>query len=391
MAYQPQRLRFGTFIAPFHPVEENPTLALERDMQLIQHLDQLDYDEAWVGEHHSAGYEIISSPELFIAGVAERTRRIRLGTGVNSLSYHNPLILADRIVQLDHQTRGRVMFGVGPGQLASDAFMQGIAVSDQRRMMGESLEAMVALLNGETVTRQTDWFSLNDARLQILPYQTPSVEMAVAAAISPSGAVAAGSHGLGMLSVAASSPEGFKQLANHWNICEQTAAKHGKTVSRDNWRVVVPMHIAETREQAMRDLGYGMLDLLRYMEKLAGKYHQYGDVKTVEQAVDIWTSDGLATFGVAMIGTPDDAVAHIRKLQEQSGGFGCMLMLAHNCADFAATKKSYELFARYVAPQFQNSNRNRRASLDWVSDNSERFIGAHMEGIKKAFEDYKPN
>src|SRR5262249_39321764 len=100
-------LRFGIFLAPFHPVHENPQLALRRDFELIEWLDHLGYDEAWIGEHHSAGYEIIASPELFIAAAAERTERIRLGTGVSSLPYHHPLMLADRINQLDHMTRGR--------------------------------------------------------------------------------------------------------------------------------------------------------------------------------------------------------------------------------------------------------------------------------------------
>src|SRR5262245_14489528 len=96
------RLDFGMFLAPFHPVRENPTLSLLRDFELIQALDHLGYDEAWIGEHHSAGYEIIASPEIFIAAAAERTRRIRFGTGVASVPYHHPLMLADRIMQLDH-------------------------------------------------------------------------------------------------------------------------------------------------------------------------------------------------------------------------------------------------------------------------------------------------
>ena len=122
----PDRLRAGIFLPPFHPNDEDPTLALQRDFELVEWLDKLGYDEAWIGEHHSGGYEIISSPELFIAAAAERTKRIRLGTGVVSLPYHHPFMVADRIVQLDHQTKGRCMFGVGPGLLVSDAIMLGI-------------------------------------------------------------------------------------------------------------------------------------------------------------------------------------------------------------------------------------------------------------------------
>ncbi len=121
-----QPLRSGIFLAPFHPLNEDPTLAIRRDIQLVEWLDELGYEEAWIGEHHSAGFEIISSPEVFIAAAAERTQRIKLGTGVVSLPYHNPLTAANRIIQLDHQTRGRVIFGVGPGLLPSDAMMMGI-------------------------------------------------------------------------------------------------------------------------------------------------------------------------------------------------------------------------------------------------------------------------
>ncbi|PRC51838.1 LLM class flavin-dependent oxidoreductase, partial [Mycobacterium sp. ITM-2017-0098] len=85
----------GNFMAPFHPVGQNPTLALERDLDLIVAMDRLGFGEAWVGEHHSAGFEIIASPEVFLGVAAERTKHIRLGTGVSSLPYHNPLMLAD--------------------------------------------------------------------------------------------------------------------------------------------------------------------------------------------------------------------------------------------------------------------------------------------------------
>src|SRR5919206_358346 len=125
-------MKFGIFLAPVHRIGENPTLSLDRDMELIEWLDYLGYDEVWVGEHHSAGWELIAAPDVFIAAVAERTRHIRLGSGVTSLPYHHPLMVANRFVQLDHMTRGRTMLGCGPGALVSDAYMLGIEPVMQR-------------------------------------------------------------------------------------------------------------------------------------------------------------------------------------------------------------------------------------------------------------------
>ncbi len=162
------------------------------------------------------------------------------------------------------------MLGCGPGQLVTDAFMLGIEASEQRRMMSEALEVIAPLLRGEVVTRKTDWFDLNEASCQLPPYQWPSPEVAVASAISPSGASAAGRHGIGLLSLAASGPEGHDQLPKHWDVCEETAAKNGQAVDRSNWRLVVPMHIADTREQAFADMEHGTLRLAGYMEALGG-------------------------------------------------------------------------------------------------------------------------
>src|SRR3984893_13361033 len=174
-------MRFGVSLAPFNPIGQNPTVALEKDLELVEWMDRWGYDEAWIGEHHSGGYEIIASPEVFIAVAAERTRHIRLGTGVSSLPYHHPLMLADRMVLRGHLTRGRVMLGCGPGALPSDAFMMGIDPNQQRRMMEEGLEAILLLLrDAEPVTMRTDWFTLNDARLQLRPYSAGGMEIAVA-------------------------------------------------------------------------------------------------------------------------------------------------------------------------------------------------------------------
>ena len=361
------KMRFGAFIAPFHPLEENPTLAIERDFELVQWMDKLGYDEAWIGEHHSAGYELIASPEVFIATAAERTRTIRFGTGVSSLPYHHPLMLADRINQLDHVTRGRVMLGMGPGSLPSDAIMMGIEVARQRDMMDEAVEVIIPLLRGETVTRKTDWFTLENARLQMTPCSRPSVELAVASQVSPTGARAAGKHGIGLLSIGATNAGGFNALATNWTIAEEQAAAHGQTMDRAAWRLVGPMHIAETREKARENVRFGLEKWLYYFREVAAL------PMAPEGGGD--PVDALIASGMAVIGTPDDAIAQIERLEAQSGGFGCFLQMAHNWADWEQTKRSYELMARYVFPRFQNSNDNRQASIDWATSNRDAFIG----------------
>src|SRR5258705_262816 len=173
-------MNFGIFLAPFHKVGENPTLAMNRDMELIEWMDYLGYDEVWIGEHHSAGWELIASPEVFIAAAAERTRHIMLGSGVTSLPYHHPLMVAQRFVQLDHMTRGRAMLGIGPGALVSDAYMMGIEPVTQRARMDESLDAIMQLLRcEEPVTLKTDWFELREARLHLAPYTDPHFPIAL--------------------------------------------------------------------------------------------------------------------------------------------------------------------------------------------------------------------
>jgi len=374
-------LRFGIFLAPFHPVGQNPTLALRRDLELIEHLDRLGFDEAWIGEHHSAGYEIIASPEVFIATAAERTRHIRLGTGVSSLPYHHPLMLADRMVLLDHLTGGRVMLGVGPGALPSDAYMMGIDVAKQRDMMEEALEAILLLLRtDEPVSYETDWFTLRNARLQLRPLTRPHFEVAVAAQVSPAGPRAAGRFGCGLLSIGATSIGGFDALGYHWNVVEERAAQFDQPADRAAWRLVGPMHIAETREQAVADVAFGLGEWIDYFQRvaalpLAPDTDNHGDLV-----------EAMNASGFAVIGTPDDAVAQIRRLAEQSQGFGAFLLMAHEWADRPQTLRSYELFSRYVMPEVTGVAGTLAASRDWAAENRPEFIGAAGAAVMSAIQ-----
>ena len=346
------RMRFGIFMAPFHaPVGQNPTYALQRDVELVQLLDRLGYDEAWFGEHHSCGVEIIGDPMLMIAHCAALTQHIRLGTGVLSLPYHNPLWVADRIIQLDHLTRGRAMIGVGPGALPTDAAMIGIDPADQRQALEDDMVVLMHLLrNDDPISVETARYKLVNAVCQLRPYTDPHPAMAVAAIASPSGPRIAGQHGLGLLSIGATMKIGADMLALHWDVMEERAAQYGQRVDRGDWRLVGPMHIAATREQAVRDVEHGIDAWFDYLQLTAAapQFCPQGDTR--RERID-WVND----TGVGVIGTPDDAIAQIESLQKQSGGAGAYLMMAHDWADWEATARHYELFAQHVMLSFQGS------------------------------------
>ncbi|MDA3040386.1 MAG: LLM class flavin-dependent oxidoreductase, partial [Actinomycetota bacterium] len=316
----------------------------------------LDFDEVWGGEHHSCGTEIVSDPMIFCATALERTRRIKLGTGVLSVPYHNPLWTADRAILLDHLSRGRFMLGVGPGALPTDAHMIGIHPTDQRRMLEEGFDAIVHLLiSEEPLTMRTDWFELVNAKSQLPRYS--DFDLAVAAIASPSGPRLAGKHGAGLLSIGATMQIGADMLALHWDVAEQMAAQHQTAVDRADWRLVGPVHIAETREQAMRDVEYGIQHWFDYLQHTAAAPQFCPEGDTLQERID-WVNE----TGVGVIGTADDMVRQIESLWKQSnGGFGAYLAMAHDWANPTATDRNYELIAQRVMPHFQGNTFARLA------------------------------
>ena len=345
------RLRFGIFMAPFHPAGENPTLALQRDLALVEHLDRLGYDEAWIGEHHSAGSEIIASPEIFIAAAAERTRHIKLGTGVTSLAYHNPLWVTERMVLLDHLTRGRAMLGVGPGSLPTDSAMLGLNPTDTRELLDVNFDVVMRLLRGDepVIGRDAD----PQARRR-------------AAAPAP---VLRAAHGRrGRRRRLAHRPAPGRALRRRAAVGRRHAdrgglRRAGPPLERDGgarrdlrhrrstarkWRLVGLMHIAETREQAYRDVEYGIEQWFRYFQKVAAFPQMAVEGGDVREMIDF-----VNTSGIGAVGTVEDAAAQVEKLVDQSGGFGAMLLLAHEWANPVATHRSYELIAQHVMPLFQ--------------------------------------
>ena len=382
----PERMKFGIFLGPFHRVGENPTLAMDRDLELIQWLDYLGYDEAWIGEHHSAGWEIISSPEIFIGVAADRTRHIKLGTGVVSLPYHHPLMVANRMTQLDHMTHGRVMFGVGPGALPGDAYMMGIDPTTQREKMDEALGIILRLFTEtEPLTYKSDWFQLNEAMLQIRPFQKPHMPIAVASVQSPAGVALAGKYGASVLTITVprDPSSGESNLRGLWDIAEESAAEHEQKVDRFDWRLTIPIHLAEDRQQAFDEARLGAGRFLReYTEETNGRKAAFDG--PLEEVID-----HMAETGSWIIGTPDDCVAGIRRLEEQSGGFGGLLVQTIDWAPRDRILNSYELLARYVMPQFQGSLAGIEGSNNWARGRQEDLVRGRVAAIDRAHRVYE--
>ena len=373
-------LIFGIFLAPFHRVGDNPTLAIRRDIELIEWLDHLGYDEAWVGEHHSAGWELIASPELVIAAAAERTKHIRIGSGVTSLPYHHPFMVAQRFVQLDHMTRGRAMLGCGPGALVSDAYMLAIEPAAQRRRMDESLDAITRLLKCEApVTMRTDWFEMRDARLHLAPYTDPHFKIAVASTQTPSAMIAAGKYGLGVLSLGAGIPGGPEALANQWKIAEDEAARHGRSMDRREWRLVVNIHCAEDDEEALRQVSFGeRRETVSYFEETLGRPPGRADDPLREGV----------KMGTTLVGSPDTVARGLDHLIELSrGGCGGFMFRAHEWANRRHTLESFELFARWVIPRYQGSLDTLAASQSWARDNRKTIFAPSVAAVKQAYTD----
>lgn len=375
-------LKFGTFMAPFHmpgAQGQNPSTAYQRDIELIQHMDRLGFDEAWIGEHHSCGAELIPDPFMFIMYLANLTKHIKLGTGVVSLPYHNPLWVADRALFADRLLRGRFMLGVGPGALPTDATMIGLSLEEQRGALEEDFDVLMALLRGEAVTHQTNRYNLVDARTQYAPYS--DFDVCVAAIASPTGPRAASKNGAALISVGATAAGGFDALALHWDVMEERAPQSGHRADRSKWRLAGPMHLAETREQAIEEVRHGLDAWCDYTQDVLAAPHFRAAGSTFEERV-AWVNES----GLGVIGTPDDAIAQVERLEKQSGGFGSYLLIAHEWARHAPTLRSYELFADHVMPRFQGSSDRLLSATEYARSRWSELDGRQGAAIAAATE-----
>ena len=340
-------MKFSFFMMPLHLPAENPALAFDRDISLIHYADALDFDEFFIGEHHSGGWETMPAPEMVLAKAAAHAHRIRLGTSVISLPFHHPFHVAERMAFLDHLTRGRAILGVGPCNLISDKKLFGLPNEKLYPMLAESVDIIVRLLESpDPIDYEGRFWSFKEMRLQLRSYQQPRIPLAIASSGNPVSVELAGKYGMLLLSPAGKN----RKSAEQWTNVEAAAAKHGVKTSRDNWRIATCVYLAESREEAWADVEAGIGRDMEYFFAIGLKapYESYPG----QPAHEITPRSG-ADRRDWIIGTPDDAIAQIERMQAETGGFGGLMLTTHEWTGTEKLRKSLELFARYVMPHFR--------------------------------------
>ena len=361
-------MKFGFFMMPSRPPTENPTLAYERDLQLIEHTESLGFDEFWVGEHHTGGWETIPAPDIFLAAAAARTSRIRLGTATVNLPYHHPFHVAERMAFLDHLANGRVMLGCGPGILSPDLKLFGMDPAELRPMMSESVDIILKLYQEDgLVSYDGKYWQIEDMAIQVKPLQRPHLPVYLVSSGSGNSVRVAADHGLPMISGVFLLP-GAMGIGEQWRVYEGRASESGHSVSRDDWRLSAYVYLADSREQAIEDISEGAL----------AETHEYffhnGGKPTFEaypgQPADEIGLDQLIEMRNWIVGDPDYCVKRIRELQDETGGFGGLLLVAVDWTSKEKWYKCLDLFARYVIPQFNGSLRGLQGSYDRMAEDN---------------------
>ncbi len=358
-------MRYGYFMMPLHPPGALLADTLETDLRQVQELERLGYEEVWVGEHFTHEWENIPAPETFIGAALQRTSRIRLGTGVSCLPNHNPFMLAHRIALLDHLARGRFFWGIGPGNTPGDFEVLGIDLKSglHREIAHEMVDTILKLWDAPEPGLYQGrtwrfWVPEPDAeinkRVYLKPYTQPHPPIAVAGSSERSESLGlAGERGWIPMS---SSIPGPRVLRTHWAHYEQGAGRAAAAVSREIWRIARTVHVADTTEQARREVREGAIGeawrgyFLPLLRKTRMIERLKGDPSIADDAVDMdYLCDTLF-----IVGDPQECARKMRELYQQVGGFGMLLALAHDWSDPGVWQRSMALLAQEVMPRLKD-------------------------------------
>ncbi|MEH6638247.1 MAG: LLM class flavin-dependent oxidoreductase [Porticoccaceae bacterium] len=354
-------MKFGAFMMPNNPPERSIGEGHRHNLDYVCFLDQLGFEEVWIGEHYTAPWEPCPSPDLMIAQAIDQTQQITFATGAFILPYHHPAELAQRIAYLDHMTQGRLIIGVGAGGFPGDWKMFNVdaMAGDNRRMMAESLEIMVKFWTSEgPFEYQGEFWSVQrpadetPTHFHLKPYQKPYPRIGITA-LSPGSPTLKIAGAKGYIPVCLSL--GNTYLRDNWAVVEQAAEEAGKKADRNDWRLGRDVFVAETDAEARKLAINGPIGRV-WGEYLLPLFKQFGMTNVMKHDPDVADSDVTVEYLADhnwLVGSPDTVANKLADVVESSGGFGCLLTMNYDHLDhFTAWRESKQAFMNEVAPRF---------------------------------------
>lgn len=361
-------LDFGVFTMPEHYPWENWNLSYDRDIEEAVLAEDLGFDEYYIGEHHTGGYENVPVPEYMLAKMSAVTDRIKLAPGTVNLPYHDPFLVAERLAFLDQLTDGRLMYGYGGGGLPSDLEMFGVG-DEKREMMDEAIDIIQTYTQAEEPTSYDgEFWQYDDRIIQVPPYQESPDEV-IAGLTTLDSYEQAGREGMYSLSVyftplEAPDNPAAPDLGDHGDALERGAKAAGRDPqeARENWRIVREVYVSDSKEQALEDIRDGVEKSYSYLIELGlGALMKEDEERPDEDLTLEWMAENIPWI----IGSPEDCIRQIKALQEETGGFGGLIINSRDWVTSEKWERSLELFAREVMPAFK-SNLGPR---DWSKEN----------------------
>jgi alkanesulfonate monooxygenase SsuD/methylene tetrahydromethanopterin reductase-like flavin-dependent oxidoreductase (luciferase family) len=346
---------------PCHPPERSIREGQHWDLEELERLDGLGFEEAWIGEHFSSSWEPCPAPDLLIAQALLRTRHIKLGPLGHLLPYHNPIELAHRVAYLDHLAEGRYQLGVGVSALPTDHELFGLGESPglNRRMTFESLELMTSLWTqgpkdvvGEFWTTGRPRTRLPGLDYHLRPYQRPHPPIAIAG-ITPGSKNHRLAGERGYIPVSLSISPDARMTAQHWAAVEEGAARSGRRTDRAQWRIIRDVYVARTDEEARALALNGMMGRC-WREFLLPVYVALGLGPLLKANPALPDSELTVEYladQLWLIGSPQTVADKIRVLQDETGGFGYLIMISYDAAgEQAEWERNLALLVNEVLP-----------------------------------------
>ena len=353
-------MQLGMFMMPLHPPSKDRTACFNEDIEQVVRAEALGFTEAWIGQHHTLAWEPIPSNDLFIATLIPRTSTIRLGTGVSIIPHHHPVNVAARLAFLDHLSGGRVNAGFGQSGVPTDwALFDLPDPRTQGLMTMEGIDLVMKLWQTEAPfdLRGKFWHVQAGAPdpafgvgVMLKPYQRPHPPIGMS--VIKAGSLAARTAGQrGFLPISTNLvPDAT--LASHWETYCAGAAEAGRPPpDRATWRVSRSIFVADSDAEAWDHArGGSFAASLEYLIRILAAGEVLYVMKERPDQPDAETTVDYVMEKLCIVGSVRTCRERLRALQEVTGGFGTLLMIAHDWDDRARWTRSLSLLAHDVVP-----------------------------------------